>query len=454
MDVDVVIIGAGFGGYTAALRLGNLGKNVVMVDRDRAGGVCLLRGCIPSKAMIHAAELLHSSKNSQNIGITADTTIDINKVYEWKNSIVDNYVAGIESQCKRAGVNLIHGEASIVSKNSVKVDIDGKEEPLEIITDNIIIATGSSPIQIPGFEFDGKFILSSSDILSLKDIPETMCIIGGGAIGLEMGTFFTKLGSKVTIVEVEKRILTFIDKDAARIISKGLDELGIDIRTGTSAKACQIANSQINVNLENDAGNTNETFDMVLVAVGRHPNSSGSGLENLNMETDEKGFIKIDSNMMTTVPGIYAIGDVAGQPMLAHKAAQEGLIAADAIAQKKSKYSRLVPLAMFTDPEISMVGLTEENARAKGLKVTCKRLYFAAIGRAMTMNDTRGFVKLIVEDESRKILGIQIVGYDASNLISEGVLAVEMGMTVDELASIIHPHPTLSEALGECARLF
>jgi len=451
MKYYVVIIGAGFGGHTAALRLGKLGKSVALVDRDRVGGVCLLRGCIPSKAMIHAAELFHTSKSSQTMGIHGDASIDLDAVYDWKNGIVNTFVKGIEAQCRRAGVELIHGEASIISRDTVRVTGDNTQD---INAKNIIIATGSSPIQIPGFEFDGKFILGSRDILAMRDVPERFCIIGGGAIGLEMGTFFAKLGSNVTVLEMESNLLTFIDRDAARIIKKSLNALGIDIRTGTRAKACKIGDSGVTVEIEDDSGTAGETFDRVLVAVGRRPNIGGFGLKNLGLDIGPGGFITVDENMMTSVPGIYAIGDVAGQPMLAHKAAQEGLIAADSIVGRVSDHSRIVPLAMFTDPEISMVGITEAEARSRGIGVIAKRLYFAAIGRAMTMNDTRGFVKLVVADNSRKILGIQVVGQDASNLISEGVLALDRGMTVDELANIIHPHPTLSEAIGECARLF
>ncbi len=443
---DVVIIGAGSGGYVAALRLARYGKKVVLVEKDRVGGVCLLRGCIPSKAMVYASEVYRLANSSQHIGIVGEISLDFVKLHEWKEEVIDKIVGGIEGQCKRLGVEVMVGEAKITSPTTVQV---GSET---IETEHIIVATGSTPRSIPGFEFDGQSILSSKEILALIELPTSLCVIGGGAIGLEMGTFFAKLGTKVTIVELQERILPFIDKDVTNVVVKSLKELGIVVHTGTTALRYEKSGDKLTVWLKTADGEEKQEFDKVLVAVGRSPNSKGFGLEELGVNVDAGGFVVVDETMRASVPNIYAIGDVAGQPMLAHKASYEGCIAADAIASKQLTFASQTPIAIFTDPEIGMVGMTEDKAKLKGLEIVCKRFYFAALGRALAKHDPRGFVKFVVSARTQRLLGVQIVGNEASSLISECVLAIENGMTVKELATIIHPHPTMSEAIGELAR--
>ncbi len=454
-EADVIIIGAGSGGYTAALQLANHGKKVIMVEKDRPGGKCLLRGCIPSKALIHASDIVFGAGKAENIGIKFDEpVVDMGKIQEWKNTIIDNMVKGIEGQCRKAGVEIIQGQAVFISKNSLKVVCeDGTEE--EVSGSHIIIAAGSRPKSIPGFEMDEKDIMSSAGFLELRKVPDSLCVIGGGVIGLELAVLAAKLGSKVTIVELLDDIIPFADQDVLRVIKKGLKNLGIILMTGASAELVQIGEKDIEISISYGSEKSRQKFEKVLIAVGCRPNSDGLGLEGAGIQVDDAGFVKTDDMLRTYIPNIFALGDIRGNPMLAHKASMDGIRVADYIAgnkpEQEMRKAPLIPYVIFSEPELAAVGMNEAEAKADGIAYTAKRYYFAALGKALAMDETDGFVKIIADDKG-KILGCSIVGSDASNLISEITVAIEKGMTVKDIAEVVHPHPTLSEAIWENAR--
>ena len=445
---EVVVIGAGPGGYVAAIRLAQLGKKVVLVDDDKLGGICLNYGCIPSKAMISASGLFNKIKQSSKIGIkTGKVTIDFSKMQEWKDGIVSKLNKGTEFLCKKNNVTIVKGTA--VFENSNRLKINNGKNISHINFKKAIIATGSKPVELSNFKFDGKKIISSREALNLKEIPENLVVIGGGYIGLEIGTIYAKLGSKVSIVEMEDQILPGFDKNVVNVIQKNLEKLDVNIYV--NAKADKIENNKIAIDSK-EKGKVLLDADKVLVAVGRHPNTKNLGLENTKVKLNEKEFVEVDKNLMTDDENIYAIGDVSVGPMLAHKASMQGKIAAGIIAGEKVSYENVVvPAVVFTDPEIASVGLSEEEAEDKGLKVKIGKFPFSVSSRAMTREETQGFVKVIANEADDKIIGVQIVGSDASDLISEAALAIKMNSTIEDLASTIHPHPTLSESLMEAS---
>lgn len=445
---QVVVIGAGPGGYVAAIRLAQLGKNVVLVDKDKLGGICLNYGCIPSKAMIYAAEFLDKIKKSENMGISVGkVTMDFNKMQDWKDGIISKLNNGIELLCMQNKIKVVRGEAYFEGSNKLKITNGKNVDYVEF--EKAIIAVGSRPVELPGFKFDGKKIISSTEALYLNKIPKNLAVIGGGYIGLELGTVYAKLGSKVHVIEMEGQILPGFDREIANVLQKNLEKLEVEIHL--NSKASKFENGKIFVESK-DKGNLAIDADNVLVAVGRIPATNNIGLENTKVKLDDEGFIKVDENLRTNDGDIYAIGDVSVGPMLAHKASRQGKFVAEAIAGNKDAYENIVvPAVIFTDPEIATVGMDEKEAKDKGIKIKTGKFPFGASSRAMTRNSTEGFVKVIADEKSNKILGVQIVGSEASDLISEAALAIKMNATLDDLALTIHPHPTLSESLMEAA---
>jgi len=444
----VAVIGAGPGGYVAAIRLAQLGKNVVLVDKDKLGGICLNYGCIPSKAMIYAAEFLDKIRKSENMGISVGkVTMDFNKMQGWKDGIISKLNKGIEALCKQNKIEVINGTAYFESSNKLKITNGNNVDHVEF--EKAIIAVGSRPVELPGFKFDGKKIISSTEALYLDKIPKNLAVIGGGYIGLELGTVYAKLGSKVSVIEMEGQILPGFDKEIANVLQRNLEKLGVEIYL--NSKASKLENGKVFVESK-DKGNLSIGADNVLVAVGRIPATNDIGLENTKVKLDDKGFINVDENLRTNDRGIYAIGDVSTGPMLAHKASSQGKFVAEAIAGNKDAYENtVVPAVIFTDPEIATAGMDEKEAKDKRIKINIGKFPFMASSRAMTRNATEGFVKVIADEKSNKILGVQIVGSEASDLISEAALAIKMNATLDDLALTIHPHPTLSESLMEAA---
>lgn len=446
MKTEVAVIGAGPGGYVAAIRLAQLGKKVILIEEDKLGGVCLNYGCVPSKAMITASSLFGKIKTASKMGIyVGAVAVDFKKMQEWKNGIVSKLNKGIEFLCKKNNVEVVKGTAFFESSNRLKIANNGISY---IDFEKAIIASGSKPVELPSFKFDGKKIISSSDALKLKDAPKKLVVVGGGYIGLELGTVYAKLGSKVFIIESEEQILPGFDKNIVDVIQKNLEKLNVEIYL--NARADKIENNNVVVNSK-EKGKILLDADNVLVAVGRYPNTKNLGLENTKAKLNEKGFVDVDSNLITDDKNIYAIGDVVVGPMLAHKSSMQGKFVAELIAGNKDDCEELVPTVVFTDPEIASVGLSEKDAQDKDIKVKIGKFPFSASSRAMTKDETQGFVKIIANEKDNKILGVQIVGSEASDLISEVTLAIKMNATLDDLASTIHPHPTLSESLMEAA---
>ena len=445
IEVENVVIGGGPGGYVAGIRLGQLNREVVVVEKKRLGGVCLNEGCIPTKALLSATETIHTAKKFRAAGIYFDDPrMDVEKLNTWKSSVVDRLVKGVEFLFKHNGVEWMKGEAKFISKDRILVNGE------EIRFRNAIIATGSSPIEIPGFKFGGP-VVSSSDALNIHEIPERLLIIGGGVIGLEIATIYSRLGSKVVVVELMEQILPGIDRDLVKVVEKNLKALGVEIYT--SSKAIRYEGTDP-VRVKALIRGEERTFevDKILLSVGRKPNSQNLGLETAGIETDERGFIKINDAMETNVPGIFAIGDVARMPMLAHKAHREGIIAAEKAAGEDSAFeNKVIPGVVYTMPEIATVGLSEAEARSEGYDVVVGRFPLAANGRAIGMMEYDGFVKIIADRDSDAVLGAGIVAPHAGELISELAFAIEMDATSFDVGFTIHPHPTISEAIMEAA---
>jgi dihydrolipoamide dehydrogenase len=449
-----LVIGAGTGGYPCAIRLGQLGVDAMLVEKGPPGGVCLNVGCIPSKALISATKLAHKAQHAANMGVTfAPPTVDMKQMQAWKSGIVKKLTGGVTTLVKGNGCEYRQATAEFIGPKKVKLTYsDGKPEDI-VEAEHIVIATGSLPIVIPGFEIDQKRIVDSTGALDIDHIPQEMIVIGGGYIGLELGQTFQRLGTKLTVVEGLDRILATMDKDLGDPVAKQIKADGGEILTNTKALSWRDQGGKAMVKVET-AGQTREiSADIVLVAVGRKPITAGLGIEKSGVKLDAKGFVVVDERMQTNVAGIYAAGDVVGQPMLAHKASHEGELIAEIIAGKQRINDvRTIPAVVFTEPEIASAGLSRSEAEAKGHKVTEGKFPFSASGRAMAIDETKGFVKVIADAEDERVLGVHIVGPDASDLISEGALAIEMGAYVPDIGLTIHPHPTLSEALMEAAK--
>ncbi|MCO8242500.1 MULTISPECIES: dihydrolipoyl dehydrogenase [unclassified Haladaptatus] len=451
---EVLVIGAGPGGYVAAIRAGQLGLDVTLVEKDAYGGVCLNYGCIPSKAMITASDLAYDASHAEDMGIYTKLDVNYGEMVEWKDGVVSQLTGGVEKLCKANGVTLMEGRAEFADDGSVRVVHEGEGQGSETVEfEHAIISTGSRPIEIPGFEFDGEHVLDSRMALAMDDVPESIVIVGAGYIGMELAGVLAKLGSDVTVVEMLDSVLPAYEDDLARPVKKKAEELGIDFHFGQAAKEWEESGDGITVRTEDEDGEVSEFgAEKVLVAVGRRPVTDTLDLESAGIETNEMGFIETDDRARTEKDNIYAIGDVAGEPMLAHKASKEGQVAAEVIAGEPSALDyQAMPAAVFTDPEIGTVGLTEDEAEEQGFEPVVGRFPFQASGRALTTGHSDGFVRIIADEPSGFVLGAQIVGPEASELIAELGMAIEMGATLEDLAATIHTHPTLSEAVMECA---
>jgi len=455
-STQVAVIGGGPGGYPAAFLAADLGLQVTLIDLElEPGGVCLYRGCIPSKALLHVAKLLSETREAANWGIEfSEPDIDIEKLRAWKNSVVRQMTGGVAQLAKRRGVNFIQGRASLL--NATTLQIEKAEGDKEILAfEQAIVATGSRPATIPSLALDSDRLMDSTSALELNDIPESLLVIGGGYIGLELGTVYAALGSRVSVVEMLPGLLPGADRDLVRILSKRLEKLFHSIMLNATVAEMEEIKDGIRVKLEGDVEEQEQTFEKVLISVGRKPNSSSLGLENTQVEVDERGFIIVDEQRRTAEPTIYAIGDVAGEPMLAHKATHEGRVAAEVIAGHKVAYEpNAIPAVVFTDPEVAWCGLTETQAKEEGRSIEVVRFPWGASGRATTLGRNDGLTKLIIDPDTERILGVGIVGSGAGELIAEGVLAVEMAALASDIKLSIHPHPTLSETVMEAAEVF
>ncbi len=454
-NFDVVVIGSGPGGYVAAIRAAQLGFKTAVVEREFIGGVCLNVGCIPSKAMITATHLLHKAQHNfkdMGLNIKGGIDVDMKQLVKWKQSVCDKMSGGVNQLLKGNTVTVLRGDAEFKSSKEITVKSSSGTEAVQ--AKYFIVATGSRPIEIPGFKFDEKDIVSSTGALAWDEIPKRVVTIGGGYIGLEISSYLRKLGCEVTVVEAQSSLLAgVVDPDCAQIVTRKLDRSGVKLMYGAKAKGQKKVKDGYEVTVEVNGKEENLKADKILVTVGRRPNGDQANLKAAGIAVDERGFVKVDAQRRTYVPNIFAIGDIAGQPMLAHKASYEGILVAEVIKGYNRVYdAKTVPAVVFTDPEIAAAGMTEAEAKAKGftdLKVA--KFPFGANGRAVSMMETEGFVKMIADAKTNVLLGVHIVGPEASNLISEAVLAIEMGARLEDLALSIHPHPTLGETMMEAA---
>jgi dihydrolipoamide dehydrogenase len=449
MNYDAIVIGAGPAGYVASIRLAQLGLKTALVEKRHFGGECTNYGCIPTKALIESANLFWKAKRGGEIGVVCEPKYDLKAFMVWKDKIVTQLRSGIGFLCERNGVKVFEGEAFLKSEKNVVVK--SANDTVELFAENIVVATGSTPVQLPSIPFDGKFVLSSKDMFSLESLPNSILIVGGGAIGVEFASALSKLGVQVYLVEMMEQLLPGFDKDVARILNRALSRLGVKIYTGTLLSNYHILDGSLEVRVSGPGGEETFRVEKALVAAGRKPTTL-SGLTEAGVVLDSKGHIIVDKMMKSSVPNIFAAGDVAGPPYLAHKAFKQGLVAAENLAGKNVLYNfRAVPNVVFSEPEVVSVGLSEDEARRNGLEVLVGRFPMQASGRALTEASPEGFVKVVVEKDSLKVVGVQIVGANVSELAGEASLAVELGLNVRELASTMHPHPTLSEALMEAA---
>lgn len=448
-EVETVVIGSGPGGYVAALRLADLGKEVVLVEeRERPGGTCLLEGCIPSKSLINAVELGEAARHADRMGLSfGELKVDHEKLRAWTDEVVAALSGGIKGLLAKRGVEVIHARARFADANTLSLEGGGT-----LSFQQCIIATGSSLNRLP--EGIDDSVWSSADALKLPEVPGTLLVVGGGYIGLEMGLVYAGLGTEVSVVEFFPRLLMGADHDLVDVMVKQVSQRMHEVMTDSKVVSITPVDDAFDVVIEHGGETVEKRYDRVLVAIGRRPNTDDLGLENTRVEVDDRGVIATDRECRTAEPHIFAIGDVAAGPMLAHKASREGKIAAEAIAGHKVEFdNRAIPAVVFTDPEISWCGLTERHAEETGVEINVGKFPLSALGRARAIGRTEGFVKIISEPGTDLILGVGIVGPHASELISEGALAIEMGATLADLTDTIHPHPTLSEAVMEAAEV-
>jgi dihydrolipoamide dehydrogenase len=456
-NLHIAVIGGGPGGYAAAFLAADLGLKVTLVDPElNPGGVCLYRGCIPSKALLHVAKLIDESRHATNWGIEyADPKIDLTRLRSWKDGVIKKLTGGLGVLSKQRKVEYIQGKAAFENSNTLRVSrTNGSEDSLTY--DRIVIATGSRPAIIPSLKLETPRMMDSTSALDLSDVPGTLLVVGGGYIGLELGTVYAALGTKVSVVEMLSGLLPGADRDLVLPLHKRMEKIFDSILLNTTVAAVKEEPNGIRVTFDGpEVKEREKLFDKVLVSVGRKPNSEIPGLEKTQVKVGQRGFIQVNKQLQTDDPAIYAIGDVVGEPMLAHKASHEGRTAVEAIAGHKVAFEpNAIPAVVFTDPEIAWCGLTETQAQKENREVKTARFPWAASGRAMTLDRPEGMTKLIVDPQTERVLGVGIVGAGAGELIAEGVLAIEMGALAKDIALTIHPHPTLSETLMESAEVF
>ncbi len=454
-NFDVVVIGSGPGGYVAAIRSAQLGFKTAIIEREALGGVCLNVGCIPSKAMITATHLLHKAQHdfkTMGLNIKGGIDVDMKTLVKWKQSVCDKMSGGVNQLLKGNSVTVVKGNAEF--KTAKEINVKSSTGTESVTAKYFIVATGSRPIEIPGFPFDEKDICSSTGALAFDQIPKRVAVIGGGYIGLEISSYLRKLGTEVTVIEANTSLLAgVVDPECAQVVTRKAEKAGIQFKYGAKAKGQKKTSGGYEVTFEVAGKDEKIVVDKVLVTVGRRPNGDQANLKAAGIAVDERGFIKVDAQRRTNVSNIFAIGDICGQPMLAHKASYEGVMVAEILSGQNRVYdAKTVPAVVFTDPEIAAAGMTEAECKAKGFNdLLISKFPFAANGRAVSMSETDGFVKMIADKKTHVLLGVHIVGPEASNLISEAVLAIEMGARLEDLALTIHPHPTLGETMMEAA---
>lgn len=456
MSKQVTVIGAGPGGYAAAFYAADLGMDVTLIDKEiNPGGVCLYRGCIPSKALLHAAKVINESREARKWGIEfGEPKINVDRLREWKNEVVKQLTGGLGTVSKQRKVKYVQGTASFINSHTLEIKkADGSTENHQF--ENAIIATGSVIATIPSLNIDSKRLLNSSSALDLPEIPESLLVIGGGYIGLELGSVYHSLGTKVSVVEMMPGILPGADRDLVSYLAKKLAKEFERIMLKAKVVEIKELKNGIKVKIETENGTEDQEFDYVLMSIGRKPYTEGLGLENAHVTVNERGWIKVNKQMKTDSDNIYAIGDIVGEPMLAHKASHEARVAVDTIAGEKVVFEPMaIPAVVFTDPEIAWAGLTENQAKEKNISYEVAKFPWAASGRATTLGRSDGITKILLDPDTERILGVGICGPGAGELIAEGVLAIEMGANVTDLKLTIHPHPTLSETIMEAAEAF
>jgi dihydrolipoamide dehydrogenase len=455
ISTEIVVVGAGPGGYTAAFYAADNGKKVTLVEQSpRLGGICLNVGCIPSKALLHATEILREAKESAIRGIEFGAAqINLDQLRSWKNSILEKLGQGIKGLAQKRGVQMIHGRGHFEDSQTLRVETSEGQKFIRY--EKAIIAVGSKPAMPSAFDLGNKRIMTSTEALEIEDIPHDLLVVGGGYIGMELGTVYAALGSNVVVLEALPSILTGVDPDLVRPVTRIAQKAFKEIRVNTKVLKMATAGKQIKVTTQKDKEQREELYDRVLVSVGRAPNYSDLGLENTQVTKNDKGFIQCNPQQQTDDPNIYAIGDVNGGALLAHRASKEAKIAVESILGHASAFDDvIIPAVVYTNPEVAWCGLTESEAKDKGIEVNVSKFSWGASGRALTLDRPDGVTKLLVEPETERILGVGIVGVGAGELISEGVLAVEMGATARDIADSVHPHPTLSETLMEAAEGF
>ena len=453
---DILVIGSGPGGYAAAFRAADLGREVTLVDKDPTlGGVCLNRGCIPSKTLLHIAKVLEEAESLKKMGVTfTKPTIDIDLVRDWKNKVVSQLSGGIGQMAKARKVNTIQAEATFLSDNEVQLK---SESSTEIITfDHCVVASGSSSSIIPGIPFDNKNVLTSKTALDLKKIPESLLVIGGGYIGLEMGTVFSALGSSVSVAEFLPNLLPGADPDLVKPLARKLKKEFSEIHLSTKITKVEQAKSGVmDVTMEKNGEEITKQYEQVLVSVGRKPNTEKMGVDKTNIKVNEQGFISVDKYQQTSVKNIFAIGDIVGNPMLAHKATHEGKVAAEVICGLPAAFdAKAIPAVIFTDPEIAWVGVTETEAKESGIPYEKGEFPWAASGKSLALGRNEGRTKILFDKDTKRTIGVGIVGPNAGDLISEGALAIEMGADAEDISLTVHPHPTLGETFANAAEVF
>ncbi|MBS3759861.1 dihydrolipoyl dehydrogenase [Halodesulfurarchaeum sp.] len=452
-QTEVAIVGAGTGGYVAAIRAAQLDFDVTLVEAGEFGGTCLNFGCIPSKALIHATNVAYEADDAEEMGVYADPDVDFGEMVDWKDGVVDTLTGAVEKLCKANRVNIVEGWATFEDEHSLTVDLADEEGTAAFEFDHAIVATGSRPIEIPGFEFDGEHILSSRHALDLTELPEELVVVGAGYIGMELSMIFAKLGVDVTVIEMLEELLPGYDRDLTQPVEKRAADLDIKFQFGEAANDWWETETGLVLETETkDGENFEYAADRAIVAVGREPVTDSANIDALGIDLDENGFVATDHQGRTTQDHVFAIGDVAGEPLLAHAGSAEGLVAADAIAGgDASMAEKAVPAAVFTDPEIAMVGKSDAEAEDAGFETIIGEFPFRSSGRALSTGHDEGFLRIIGDAQTGTVLGARIVGPEASELIAELGLAVETGATVEDVAETIHTHPTLGEGTMEAA---